>query len=200
MTSTSDTAGLLAFRWRASGPEVLLVHPGGPFWRGRDAESWSFPKGQIEPGETPLCAAKREFQEETGLTIVAPTVALTPIRRTGKGLAYCWLVEADLDLRSAHSNRFDITRLGRGQESYPEVDAYAYCDRPTCLRRIHRSIRPLLVEAFDQLEARRIGCAAPPDGRHRTCPSQPGRAQLHLAKEMLAHTPRAQVDGPGSHL
>lgn len=138
-----DSAGILAFRRVPGGPQVLLARAGGPFWRGKDLRAWTFPKGRIEAGESPLAAANREFREETGLAPPKTTTALTPLRRRGRGRVYCWLAEADLDLTAAHSNPLELG--GR------EVEAYAYCDRPTALRRIHESLQPILIEAFDRL-------------------------------------------------
>ena len=145
LNSQADSAGILVFRPRPGGPEFLLARAGGPFWRGKDARAWSFPKGRIEVGETPIEAARREFREETGLAAPETMAALTPLRRKGRGQVYCWLAQADLDLTAAHSNALDL--------GGHEVEAYAYCDRQAALRRIHESLEPILIEAFDLLQA-----------------------------------------------
>jgi predicted NUDIX family NTP pyrophosphohydrolase len=145
---TPASAGLLVFRRRQGRPEFLLVHPGGPFWRGKDVRGWSFPKGRVRLGEQPLAAAKREFREETGFEIDAPASALTPVKRPGRGWAFCWLVEADLDLEGAQSNTFDLQDKGGTSASFPEIDAYAYCPPTVALRRIHKSLLPILEEAL----------------------------------------------------
>ena len=146
MSASSDSAGLLVFRRGADGPEFLLVHPGGPFWRGKEAQAWSFPKGRIEAGEAPLSAARREFQEETGLSVEGDLMELTPLKRPGRGHVFCWLIEADLDLSSARSNTFDLRST-----AFPEVDAFAYCVSALALQRIHKSLRPVIEEALHRL-------------------------------------------------
>ena len=77
------SAGIVLYRKAAEGYEVLIVHPGGPFWAKKDLESWSIPKGEFEPGEDPLAAARREFREETGLDVEGEFVALDPVRQAG---------------------------------------------------------------------------------------------------------------------
>ncbi len=162
MNASSDSAGLLAFRRRDSGPEFLLVHPGGPFWRGKEEHAWSFPKGRIEAGETPLAAARREFREETGLLVDGDLIELVPARRPGRGHVYCWLVEADLDLSSARSNSFEIKGHSAKSVAFAEIDAFAYCAPELALRRIHLSLRPILEDAL-----RRLGPANPGESLHR---------------------------------
>jgi predicted NUDIX family NTP pyrophosphohydrolase len=145
------SAGLLVYRRRRDGPQVLLAHPGGPFWRGKDLRAWSFPKGRIGPGEEPLAAARREFMEETGLEVDGPFLALLPIRRSGGGLTFCWMAEADLDLSKARSNTFELMDRRGTPRSLPEIDAYEYCGAEVALMRIHKSLQPLLEEAFNRL-------------------------------------------------
>ena len=119
------SAGLLLYRGAPDRLEVLLVHPGGPFWAKKDAGAWSIPKGEIDAGEEPLAAARREFEEETG---VAPpdgeAVALEPRRQAGGKLVMAWAVRGDLDpalIRSGTFSREWPPRSGRQQE-FPEVD------------------------------------------------------------------------------
>jgi len=104
----ATSAGIIAHRSGPGGPEVLLGHPGGPFWRKRDSGAWSVPKGLIEAGEAPLAAALREFQEETGLAISGEFRPLTPLRQKGGKLVLCWAVEADLDLSNFAPGQFDV--------------------------------------------------------------------------------------------
>lgn len=153
---TGGSAGLLVFRRRPGGPEFLLVHPGGPFWRGKDARAWSFPKGRTMRGENPLAAAKREFHEETGLQVDGRPSPLTPLKRARRGWTYCWLVEADLDLEAARSNTFQLPDGKGGQRRFPEVDQYAYCPSDLALVRIHASLLPILAEALQRLGACRM--------------------------------------------
>jgi predicted NUDIX family NTP pyrophosphohydrolase len=143
------SAGLLAYRRAAAGPEFLLVHPGGPFWAGKDAAAWSIPKGLAEPGEDLAAAAAREAAEELGQPIAGPRVALAAHRLPGGKMLHVWLVEADLALDELHSNRFEMEwPRGSGlRQSFPEVDKAAYFDADTALWKIHRGQLPVLREA-----------------------------------------------------
>jgi predicted NUDIX family NTP pyrophosphohydrolase len=118
------SAGLLMYRRRPAGVEVLLAHPGGPFWSARDAAAWTLPKGMVGEGEDPLAAAQREFLEETGFTAPAPFHLLGELRqRSGKRIT-AWACEGDADPRQLRSNLFEMEwppRSGRMQ-SFPEVD------------------------------------------------------------------------------
>lgn len=117
------SAGLLLFR-RRERLEVLLVHPGGPLWAKKDEGAWSIPKGEIDPGEDPLAAARREFEEELGSSVAGDFVALDPIRQASGKLVYAWAVEADFDPATFASGTFSMEwppRSGRQQE-FPEVD------------------------------------------------------------------------------
>lgn len=118
------SAGILLFRRRPGGIEVLLVHMGGPFWRKKDAGAWSIPKGEYEEGEDPLAAARREFEEETGSAIEGEFIELPEIRQAGGKLVKAWAVEGDLDPASVRSNTFEMEwppRSGKVQQ-FPEVD------------------------------------------------------------------------------
>src|SRR5438270_6094486 len=105
---TAESAGLLLYRVRASGPEVLLVHPGGPFWKNRDEGAWSIPKGLIGEDEDTLAAARREFEEEVGQAVEGEFQPLTPLRQKSGKVVHAWLVEADLHLDSFRSNLFEM--------------------------------------------------------------------------------------------
>lgn len=119
------SAGLLLYRrTNDSGVEVLLVHPGGPFWRNKDAGAWTIPKGEFDD-EDPLAAARREFKEETGS---APpdgqNIPLTPIKQKNGKIVHAWAVEGDFDPATLKSNVFEMEwppRSGRTQK-IPEVD------------------------------------------------------------------------------
>jgi predicted NUDIX family NTP pyrophosphohydrolase len=108
--------------------EVLLVHPGGPFWAKKDEGAWSIPKGEIGDGEDPLAAARREFEEETG---VAPDGDFTPLgslQQPGGKLVFAWALRCDLDPSALRSNSFSMEwppKSGRQQE-FPEVDRAAW--------------------------------------------------------------------------
>lgn len=104
---------------------VLLVHPGGPYWQGKDKGAWSVPKGLTDPGEDELGAAMREFEEETGLRARGPFIALTPLKQKSGKLVRCWALEGDADAAVAPgASMFEMEwppRSGR-QMSFPEVD------------------------------------------------------------------------------
>lgn len=147
------SAGLLVHRSGAAGPEVLLVHPGGPFWRGRDEAAWSIPKGLPESGETFQAAALREFREETGLEPPPLEAALTPVRtRAGKTI-HCWMAAGDLDLSGFQGGSCEIVWPPRSGQTLmvPEADAARYFGEVEAMIRIHAGQRPILVEAFDRL-------------------------------------------------
>jgi predicted NUDIX family NTP pyrophosphohydrolase len=119
------SAGILLYRLRDGGPEVLLVHPGGPFWARKDAGAWSIPKGEYDDAEDPQAGALREFEEETGTALSPAALAdLGTVRlKSGKRVA-AWAVEGDLDADTIASNTFELEwppRSGRMQ-TVPEVD------------------------------------------------------------------------------
>jgi predicted NUDIX family NTP pyrophosphohydrolase len=122
------SAGLLLFRDASGRLEVLLVHPGGPFWAKKDAGAWSIPKGEIGDGEDALTAARREFEEETGVRPVGEALALEPRRQPGGKLVYAWAMRGDLDPAAVRSATFSLEwppRSGRRQE-FPEIDRAAW--------------------------------------------------------------------------
>jgi len=121
------SAGLLLF-CRCPEVEVFLVHPGGPFWRKKDAGAWSIPKGEFAAGEEPLQAAQREFTEETGFTISGEFRSLDPLKQPGGKIVYAWAIEADCDPAQVRSNSFSLEwppKSGKMQQ-YPEVDRAAW--------------------------------------------------------------------------
>jgi predicted NUDIX family NTP pyrophosphohydrolase len=123
--SARRSAGILLYRRAADGLEVLLVHPGGPFWTNKDAGAWSIPKGEYERDDDPFQAARREFEEELGS--VPPdgdALDLGETRQKSGKHVRAWALEGDLDAAAAHSNTFTVEwppRSGRMQE-FPEVD------------------------------------------------------------------------------
>jgi predicted NUDIX family NTP pyrophosphohydrolase len=117
-------AGILLYRWNSGVLEVLLVHPGGPFWARKDAGAWTIPKGEIQAAEEPLAAAKREFEEETGSPVSGAFRELSPVRQRGGKVVHAWAVEGDFDPATLRSNSFSTEwppHSGRQQE-FPEVD------------------------------------------------------------------------------
>ena len=150
------SAGVLAYRRRAGGPEFLLVHPGGPFWAKKDMAAWSIPKGLVDPGEESWAAAAREFAEELGQPIVGDAEPLSPCQTPGGKLILAWLVAADLDLAELRSNRFEMEwPRGSGRlRAFPEVDRADYFAAEPALSKIHRGQRPILEEAIARLAGR----------------------------------------------
>lgn len=141
------SAGILAFR-RKPALEVLLAHPGGPFWAKKDDGVWTIPKGLIDPGEDLAAAARREFMEETNLTAEGALIALTPVNQKSGKVVHAFVVEADFDLGAFASNTFEIEwppQSGRRQ-SFPEVDRIAYFALPAAETKIIAYQLPLLLE------------------------------------------------------
>jgi predicted NUDIX family NTP pyrophosphohydrolase len=141
------SAGLLLHRGYGDEIEVLLVHPGGPLWSRRDAGAWSIPKGEYLPGEEPLVAARREFQEELGTAGPDGEAAeLGEVRlRSGKRVV-AWALAGDLDASAAHSNTFSLEwppRSGRFQE-FPEVDRAQWFTLSEAARKLNPAQVPLL--------------------------------------------------------
>jgi predicted NUDIX family NTP pyrophosphohydrolase len=122
------SAGLLLYRRVASGLEVLLVHPGGPFWAKKDAGAWSVPKGEYESGQDALGAARREFEEETGFQASGQFIPLGEHRQAGGKIVTVWALEQNVDPRAIRSNMFELEwppRSGKLRE-FPEVDRAAW--------------------------------------------------------------------------
>ena len=123
-----ESAGLLVYRVREGELEFLLVHPGGPFWKNKDAGAWTIPKGEVQDGEEPMTAAKREFHEELNLKAEGNLVELTPVKQKAGKVVKAWAMEEDFDLDQFKSSTFEMEwppRSGR-PVSFPEVDKAAY--------------------------------------------------------------------------
>jgi predicted NUDIX family NTP pyrophosphohydrolase len=145
--SKEISAGLLAFR-RINGFEVLLAHPGGPFWAKKDAGAWTIPKGLVGADEDFLAAARREFTEETNLIPGGDTVALAPVNQKSGKTVHAFAFEADLDLTQFASNAFEIEwppKSGR-RRSFPEIDRLAYFALPVARQKMIAYQLPLLRE------------------------------------------------------
>jgi predicted NUDIX family NTP pyrophosphohydrolase len=141
------SAGILAFRRRPE-LEVLLAHPGGPFWAKKDAGAWTIPKGLVEPGDEPIAAARREFTEETNLLAQGDMIELAPVVQKSGKLVHAFALEADFDLSQFASNTFALEwppKSGRRQ-SFPEIDRIAYFTLPIAKLKIIAYQGPLLSE------------------------------------------------------
>ncbi|HET9847800.1 MAG TPA: NUDIX domain-containing protein, partial [Candidatus Dormibacteraeota bacterium] len=122
---SAQSAGLLVYRRRDGTLEVLLVHPGGPFWQKRDDGAWSIPKGEVGENEAGMDVARREFEEELGVAAPeGPFVPLGRVRQAGGKVVDAWAAQADVDVSAMRSNTFEIEwppRSGKMRE-FPEVD------------------------------------------------------------------------------
>jgi predicted NUDIX family NTP pyrophosphohydrolase len=137
------SAGLLLYRDNHGVLEVFLVHPGGPFWAHKDEGAWSIPKGEFEPGEDPLDAARREFTEETSLAVAGDFVPLKPLKQPGGKIVHAWAVQGDADPARVRSNSFVL----KGRE-YPEIDRAAWFGLADARKKILRG----QVGFLDELE------------------------------------------------
>jgi predicted NUDIX family NTP pyrophosphohydrolase len=141
------SAGILAFK---KDPElqVLLVHPGGPFYRNKDAGSWTIPKGEIDEHEDHLEAAKREFFEETGIMLNGQFMGLQPIKQKSGKQVFCWAIEQEINAGEIVSNFFELEwppRSGKLQQ-FPEVDKAAWFTIEEAKTKILEAQIPLLTE------------------------------------------------------
>ena len=149
------SAGVLLYRRRGGVVEVFLVHPGGPFWAQKDRAAWSIPKGEIDPGEDLLAAARREVLEETGLVVEGELKPLAPLRQPGGKVVHAFALEGDADPEVVRSNPFEMEwppRSGKLQ-AFPEVDRAAWLALDVAREKIHKGQVGLL----DQLEAMLAG-------------------------------------------
>ncbi len=140
------SAGILLFRRRDGVAEVLLIKPGGPFWRNKDAGAWMIPKGLVEPGETPAQAALREFEEETGTRLRSAPFPLAKVRQAGGKWVEAFAVAGDLDPTSIQSNEFELEwppRSGQRQR-FPEVAAAHWMSLAEAREKMLPSQLPLL--------------------------------------------------------
>jgi predicted NUDIX family NTP pyrophosphohydrolase len=140
------SAGLVMYRRSGAGLEVLLVHPGGPFWVNKDDGAWGIPKGECAEGEDPLAAARREFEEETGFEPAGPFLELGSFRQSSAKTISAWAVEGNFDPSQLRSNTFSMQwppRTGRLQE-FPEVDRAAWFKPDEAGRKILKGQRGVL--------------------------------------------------------
>ena len=145
-----SSAGLLLYRVRNVALEVLLVHPGGPFWAGKDSGAWTIPKGEVEAAEDQLAAARREFQEELGFSPRGEFIPLGTITQKAGKVVWAWALEGDCDPAGIKSNSFTIEwppRSGK-QQAFPEVDRAAFFG----IDEAKRKINPAQVELLSRLQ------------------------------------------------
>ena len=144
------SAGLLMYRIDDGNLQILLAHPGGPFFQNEDEGAWSIPKGEPETDEGLLVAAQREFEEETGVVPTGPFVALKPITQKGGKVVHAWAFEGDCDPTAIVSNTFTMEwppRSGQ-QKEFPEIDRAEYFN----LERARKNINSAQASLIDELE------------------------------------------------
>jgi predicted NUDIX family NTP pyrophosphohydrolase len=147
------SAGILAFRHKPA-LELLLAHPGGPYWHNRDDGAWSIPKGNVESGDLLTCA-KREFTEETGLTPAGPFMTLKPLRQKSGKMVHAFAMEADFDLSRFSSNQFEMEWPPRSgnTKTFPEIDRIAYFNVTKARQKILPGQRAFIDELILHLKA-----------------------------------------------
>lgn len=144
--------------------EFLLAHPGGPFWKNKDAGAWTIPKGEIQPGEELFAAAKREFKEEIGLEPDGIFLQLSPITQKGGKIVHAWAFEGNCDTTCIRSNTFQMEwppKSGRFQEC-PEVDRACFFHLAEARRKINPAQIAFLNELAISLKSRATSSATPP--------------------------------------
>jgi predicted NUDIX family NTP pyrophosphohydrolase len=144
------SAGILAFRRKAKGLEIFLMHPGGPFWKNKDAGAWSIPKGEIDETESEINAAQREFEEETGIKVQGELIPLHSIRQKNGKQVIAWALEQDFDAAGISSNLFEMEwppKSGKYQQ-FPEMDRAEWFSVTTAKEKII----PAQAALIDQLE------------------------------------------------
>ena len=146
--SKKQSAGILFYRLIKSAPEFLLVHPGGPFWKNKDAGAWSIPKGEFEEDEKPLAAAKREVFEELGIDANGNFIELAPVKQKSGKIIYAWAMQKDVDVLQIKSNSFEIEwppRSGKLQQ-FPEIDKAQWFSFEEASEKINEAQKNLLIE------------------------------------------------------
>lgn len=155
--SMKVSSGLLVYRYRNNIFEVLLAHPGGPFWANKDDGAWTIPKGEVSEDEDPLAAARREFEEEIGQ--VAPrnkSFYLDSIKRRDGKVIHVWAVQGDLDASAIQSNMFTVEwppKSGKKQE-FPEIDKAAWFELSAALPKLHKGQPEFIKRLAEHLGAK----------------------------------------------
>lgn len=136
------------YRIREGVMEYLLVHPGGPFWQNKDAGAWTIPKGEIAPGEEPLQAAQREFDEELGVAAAGPFLPLSPIRQKAGKVVHAWACSGDFDTSKVRSNTYQTEWPPRSGKFavFPEIDRAEFFSFEQAKAKINPAQEPLLQE------------------------------------------------------
>lgn len=147
------SAGVLLYRLTNGILEVLLVHPGGPFWSKKDLGTWSIPKGEFNDEEDPLLAAKREFHEEIGMDLSGDFITLSPVKLKSGKVVYPFAIEGNIDAAMVHSNMFSLEwppKSGTLQE-FPEIDRAEWFDVETSRRKLNVQQAGIVDELINKL-------------------------------------------------
>ncbi|HZD58767.1 MAG TPA: NUDIX domain-containing protein [Anaerolineales bacterium] len=148
-----ESSGILLYRQKNDQLEILLVHPGGPFWKKKDLGAWSIPKGEFAD-EDPLSAAKREFEEEIGMPIDGEMIALTPQQQKAGKVVHAWAVEGDLNPEEIRSNTFEMEwppKSGKKQ-AFPEIDRAEWFPVQTARKKINQGQVAFIQELIEKLD------------------------------------------------
>lgn len=155
-----QSAGILLYRFRNETPEVLLVHPGGPFWAKKDKGVWSIPKGEIEENENPFAAAKRETAEETGIDLeimnTSSFIELSPVKIKSGKIIFAWAVEGDFDTNEIKSNSFEMEwppKSGQ-RKQFPEADKAGWFSIDEAKIKVNEAQVAILEELADKIKMR----------------------------------------------
>lgn len=178
------SSGLLLFRFRNSQLQVLLVHPGGPFWARKDEGAWSIPKGLTEESESPQATARREFQEETGFSVDGKLIDLGELRQPSRKIVRAFALENDLDETKLVSNKFSLEwPKGSGVvKEYPEIDRAGWFDIEQAREKIQKGQAAFLDRLIEVLNYREELGRKPGGGRDQGDGGQEQPAQVSSAK------------------
>ena len=147
---------MLLYRFHNKMPQVLLVHPGGPFWIKKDRGAWSIPKGEFGLDEDPLDAAKRELEEETGIKATGGTfIELTPVKQKSGKLVHAWALHKDIDPASIRSNNFEMEWPPKSgnKKAFPEIDQAAWFNMDEAKKKVISAQAPLIDELKAKIDA-----------------------------------------------
>lgn len=151
---SKKSAGILLFHEKDERLEVLLVHPGGPFWMKKDDGAWSIPKGEFTDGEEPLAAAQREFQEEIGALSAGDFIELEPLKQAGGKLVFAWAIRGEFDPSGLKSNMFSMEwppKSGK-QREFPEVDRAGWFGIDAARTKILKGQEPFLNQLLRKIK------------------------------------------------
>lgn len=148
------SAGILLYRFRNGIPEMLIVHPGGPFWAKKDEGAWSVPKGEFGEEEDPLDAAIREFREETGQDIAGNFIPLTPVKQSSGKIIHVFALEHDIDVSVIRSNTFTMEWPPKSgnQKEFPEIDRGGWFTAGVCRKKLNKGQIPVVEELLTKID------------------------------------------------